>query len=185
MASAEKLLHEAEYSFRNICPGSTNEKKYTALAKRYASSLVQKYPLSPEADQAHNILRRLGFGYAITRPKSKPRPRSRQPVSPSPHSEHTAETPHRHSAQQLEAIAQVLTPTRARNVRATNNDGWHNIWQDFLGLSYSKKKILIFVTLFAIAIVAFTPFLLLFFLYYVTQPAKIQIHLRSVVSYFA
>ena len=187
MASAEKLLHEAEFAFRNISPGSADEKKYAARAKRYASKLVRKYPASPEAEQANSILRRLGFGYAIAKPKSKRRPGPNQPVSPSPHADHTSEAPHRHSAHQREAIVKALAldPTRMRPARAKDNDSWKDIWQTFLGMSTTKKKILMFVALFVAVIVGFTPFLLLFFLYYVTQPAKIRNHLHTVVTYFA
>ena len=191
MANAEKLLHEAEFAFRNISPGSADEKKYAARARRYASKLLRKYPASPEAEQANNILRRLGFGYAIAKPKSKqrpkPRPRPSQPVSPSPHADHTSEAPHRHSAQQREAIVKALAldPTRMRLARAKDNDSWKDIWQTFLGMPTAKKKILMFVALFVAVIVGFTPFLLLFFLYYVTQPAKIRNHLHTVVTYFA
>ena len=188
MASPEKLLLEAEYAFRNITPGSIDEKKFTAAAKRYASRLVRKCPASQEFEQAHGILRRLGVGHSAVKPRSGPRPRPGQPFSPRPHADHTPQAPHRHSAEQREAIAKVLARTKkrlGRGARATQDDSWKNIWRIFLGLSYSEKKILTFLSIFLFAIIAFTPFLLVFFLYYAAQPASIRKHLHRIVTYFA
>lgn len=188
MASAEKLLIEAEFAFRNITPGSTDERKFTARAKRYASRLTRKYPGTPEAEQAQSILRHLGVGYAATRPRSSLRSRPSQPFSPSPHVDHTPEAPHRHSDKQQKSLANIPTQTKKRAApgpRATNDDSWANIWRIFLGLSYTKKKILAFVSLLFLFVIGFTPFLLVFFLYYAMQPAAVRGHLYKIVTYFA
>ena len=181
MANAAKLLIEAEFAFRNISPGSTNERKYTARAKRYASRLVRKYPMSTEADQARTILRHLGIGYATAARALRPT----RPLSPSPHKDHTPEAPHLHTAVQKKVIAEVLAPPRKRQAQTEDDDSWQNIWRIFSDTSYAKKKIMAFILVFAIAIIGFSPFLLVFFLYYAAQPAKIRNHVHQVVTYFA
>jgi hypothetical protein len=61
MASAEKLLNEAQYAFNGISAGeardnSRNRSRAISLCKK----IVRKYPTSTEASEAHSILRRLG-----------------------------------------------------------------------------------------------------------------------------
>lgn len=61
MASAEKLLHEAQYAFQSISFGESfantrNALKATSLCKK----IIRKYPGSMEASEAHALLRRLG-----------------------------------------------------------------------------------------------------------------------------
>ena len=186
MASAEKLLLEAEFAFRNISPGSTDEKKFTARAKRYASTLVRKYPASSEAQQAHSILRHLGVGYSTVKSRSS----KRRSASRSPHADHTSEASHRHelklpkqSARGSLVVADVRDGSRKK--RNLNEDSWENIWQVFLGVSHNNKKVLAFLLMFALLIIGFTPFLLVFLLYYVAQPALIRGHAHKVVTYFA
>ncbi len=186
MASAEKLLLEAEFAFRNISPGSADEKKFTARAKRYASKLVRKYPASTEAKQAHNILRRLGVGYSSVKSRSS---RSRL-ASRSPHADHTSEAPHRHELKTPKQSARgslvaADARDRSRQKRNLSEDGWENIWRTFLGLSHTNKKILTFLLIFALVVIGFTPFLLVFFLYYAAQPALIRSHAHKIVTYFA
>jgi hypothetical protein len=181
MASAEKLLAEAQYAFRNISPGSADERKHSARAKRYASKLLRKFPVSPEAEQARNILRHLGAGFAAP----KRTVFSKRSMSPSPHVDHTLEMSHRHTTEQRKVIDEVLAPARKQRARSAKDDSWQNIWQIFLGLSYTKKKILAFLSVFLMVIVGFTPFLLVFFLYYAAQPVKIRAHLHDVVTYLA
>jgi hypothetical protein len=185
VASAETLLAEAEFASRNITPGSTDEKRYTALAKRYASKLVRKYPASQEADQARDILRHLGIGVA-----AKPVSRPRRSLNPSPHVDHTPEAPHRHELRTPvpKAVAPLVVeskPRRNNRSRDPLDDSWQNIWRIFAALSYTKKKIIAFVLMLAVVFIGFTPFLLLFFLYYAAQPAKIRSHVHQFVTYFA
>jgi hypothetical protein len=186
VASAEKLLLEAEFAFRNISPGSTDERKFTARAKRYASKLVRKYPASSEAEQAHTILRHLGVGYSSV----KSRLSTRRPASRSPHADHTRESPHRHQLKTPKPSARgslVVADSRNRSRKKQNmsDDSWENIWRIFLGLSHTNKRILAFLLMFVFVIIGFTPFLLVFFLYYVTQPARIRSHVHTIVTYFA
>jgi hypothetical protein len=61
MASAEKLLHEAQYAFSSITFGESRQnKRNAARAKSLCMKIIRKYPVSMEAGEAHAILRRLG-----------------------------------------------------------------------------------------------------------------------------
>jgi hypothetical protein len=61
MASAEHLLHEAQYAFQCISFGESREnKRNTARAKSLCNKIIQKFPATKEAAEAHAILRRLG-----------------------------------------------------------------------------------------------------------------------------
>jgi hypothetical protein len=61
MASAEKLLHEAQYAFQSISFGiSRDNTRNAARAKSLCMKIIRKYPTTMEAGEAHAILRRLG-----------------------------------------------------------------------------------------------------------------------------
>jgi hypothetical protein len=61
MASAEKLLHEAQFAFQSISFGVTPEnKRNSRKAVSLCKKIIRKYPASMEAGEAHAILRRLG-----------------------------------------------------------------------------------------------------------------------------
>jgi hypothetical protein len=64
VAGAGETLREAQYAFRNISHGSTDERKYRARAKKYAKRVIRKYPASIEAPQARAILDALDVSYA-------------------------------------------------------------------------------------------------------------------------
>lgn len=61
MASAEKLLHNAQYAFHSISYGATRDNKRNASkAKSLCKKIIRRFPGSTEAAEAHAILRRLG-----------------------------------------------------------------------------------------------------------------------------
>lgn len=61
MASAEKLLHEAQYAFQCISFGeSLANTRNAAKANALCRKIIRKYPASMEASEAHALLRRLG-----------------------------------------------------------------------------------------------------------------------------
>ena len=61
MASAEHLLHEAQYAFQSISFGETRENaRSRSRAKSISQKIIRKFPASMEAAEAHAILRRLG-----------------------------------------------------------------------------------------------------------------------------
>lgn len=61
MASAEHLLHEAQYAFQSVSFGESRANtRNRSRAKSLCKKIIRKYPTSMEADEAHAILRRLG-----------------------------------------------------------------------------------------------------------------------------
>ena len=61
MASAEQLLHEAQYAFSCISFGdSPGNRRNASRAKSLCRKIIRKYPATMEASEAHAILRRLG-----------------------------------------------------------------------------------------------------------------------------
>jgi hypothetical protein len=61
MATAEHLLHEAQYAYSNISFGdSRDNRRHAARARSLSKKIIRKFPASKEASEAHAILRRLG-----------------------------------------------------------------------------------------------------------------------------
>lgn len=61
MASAEQLLHEAQYAFSCISFGESRDNRRNASrARSLCRKIIRKYPTSTEAAEAHAVLRRLG-----------------------------------------------------------------------------------------------------------------------------
>ena len=61
MATAEKLLHDAQYAFQSISFGQSRDNtRNRARAKSLCMKIIRKYPATIEAGEAHAILRRLG-----------------------------------------------------------------------------------------------------------------------------
>ncbi len=187
MASAEELLRDAQHAFQNITPGSADEKKYTARAKKLAHRIVRKYPASIEAEQARAVLRSLGEMLAIS--KSVDRAHSR-------HSHQASwETPHKNHSQNDEPtrqdvvnkLAAVTEAFRLQREGDASSDeaSWQDIWQKFADLSYFKKKIVVFVMFFVFVIFGNLPFLLFAFVFYVFRPKLIRRHIYNVLSAIA
>ena len=61
MASAEKLLHEAQFAFQSISFGESRENsRNRSRAISLSKKIIRKFPASMEAGEAHALLRRLG-----------------------------------------------------------------------------------------------------------------------------
>jgi len=61
MASAEKLLNEAQYAFQSISSGqSPDNKRNASRATSLCKKIIRKFPTTSYAAEAHAILRRLG-----------------------------------------------------------------------------------------------------------------------------
>lgn len=61
MATAEHLLHEAQYAYSNISYGESRDNtRNAARARSLSKKIIRKFPTSKEASEAHAILRRLG-----------------------------------------------------------------------------------------------------------------------------
>ena len=61
MATAEHLLHEAQFAFLSISSGQSRDNRRNAdRARSISKKIIRKWPTSKEASEAHAILRRLG-----------------------------------------------------------------------------------------------------------------------------
>jgi len=65
VASAEELIREAQHALGNVSPGSADERKNSARAKKYAKRVIRKYPGSSEAIQAAAILGQLNESFEL------------------------------------------------------------------------------------------------------------------------
>jgi hypothetical protein len=147
--NVEELLREAQHAFQNISPGSADEQKYTATAKRLALRIIRKSPDSSEGTQARMILYNLGSDEGLVLQR-----------------------------------ADTGTTVASKNTadKAGDEHSWANIWQMFSALSSPKKKVVALLLFFALLIIGFTPFLLLFFIFYLFQPAMIRKHIHGLLA---
>ncbi|NQV85518.1 MAG: hypothetical protein HQ492_00365 [Woeseiaceae bacterium] len=129
MAGADELIREAQHAFQNVSPGSTDERKNIARAKKFATRVVKRFPGSPEAIQARKILRHFDVGFAP--------PASTQ------------------SGRPLATLANHSTPTRPSEnaIRrfagaAAMDDEWRSILQRFATLPRGKTRLLWIVMVF-------------------------------------
>ncbi|HSG98270.1 MAG TPA: hypothetical protein VLA11_09790 [Woeseiaceae bacterium] len=61
MASAEHLLHEAQYAFNSITYGDTRDNRRNASrASKLCRKIIRMFPGTMEESEAHAILRRMG-----------------------------------------------------------------------------------------------------------------------------
>lgn len=61
MASAEQLLHEAQYAFQSISFGESRaNNRNRSRAMSLCKKIIRRYPATMEAAEAHAVLRRLG-----------------------------------------------------------------------------------------------------------------------------
>jgi len=171
MADVEELLRNAQHAFQNISPGSTDEKKYAARAKRLALSVIRKSPNSIEGGQARAIMRGLRGDAARTTPKNlshEAHPSRPRDVSHSTHPVATVGT-------------QSVRAQSTSDVRPDENS-WANIWQLFLSLSNRMKKIVFVALGIGVVFIGFTPFLLIFPLIYLFQADAIKKHIRQILT---
>lgn len=92
MASAEQLLHEAQYAFHSISFGESRENRRNASrAKSLCRKIIRKFPTSMEAAEAHEILRRLGEEAYSSKLEAQHRhvPQTHHHRVPSPESQRT------------------------------------------------------------------------------------------------
>lgn len=143
MASAEELIREAQFAFHNVGPGSTDEARNRARAKRFARRILRQYPTSSEAQQARAILSQLDMEYALSADTSS--------VSQKKHSPAPALMPSKSSPGDVTTLASE-----------TGDSGWKQLWQLFSELPRLKRKVLVSVLMLLVLFLAFTPFLYVF-----------------------
>ena len=157
MASADELLREAQFAFQSIGAGSTDERKNTARAKRIARRIVRAYPAGIEAAQAREILRMLGADDGW---------RAAQPADSAAAAVNDAST-------QAYPFGRKITAER---------DGWFDLYRRFAALPYLRKRLLVAAVFFLVLLIGFTPFLLIFAVFYVYKPALVKEHLGRLLQ---
>ena len=121
MADAGETIREAQYAFRNISPGSADEQKYRARAKKYAKRVIRKYPISVEASQARAILDALDVSYELQEPGP---------------TQETIDFQKNHST----TAGHGANSTGTRPPQAFGTSEWRTLMQRFAKLPNNKKK---------------------------------------------
>ena len=191
MANAEELFRDAYFAFQNVSPGSADEEKNTATAKRIAHRIIRKYPRSTEATQARTILRSLGEYVALANPTPITRTvhTSHRPVAtPSrPHQPHFQRTtvdkePTREEVvKKLAAVTEVFRQQSAAS-NSSGNYTWGGAWEKFSALSYFKKKVFGAIAIFIFIFFSSVPFLLLGLAAYAFKPRAFKKHVHAIID---
>ena len=160
MASAEKLVRDAQYAFHNISTGSTDEKKFAASARKIAQRIVRRYPMSVEAIQARDILDRLGV-----------------------RSETIAPTQPQRVVEFLKNHTGHVDHFGAGNdATAADSDDWKSLLWEFLHLPGSRKKILFFAAAFLFFFPGTIFVLAGLAIVYALKPDLLRSHLRRLLT---
>jgi len=114
MATADKLLHDAQYAFQSISFGQSRDNtRNRSRAKSLCMKIIRKYPETMEAGEAHAILRRLGEESYSSNLSKKHRH-----VTPAQHHRPTPKTPigrvHKHVSREEHYSAKALARARSR-----------------------------------------------------------------------
>lgn len=143
MATAEELIQAAYFELQNVAPGATDEQRRRSRAIRLAKRILRQYPVSIEARQARSILRQLKIDDAAQRFVDT-------------HSHGNDGSPI--------AITTAAPKPESRPgfnpLVASADTDWKSLWLLFTALPYLQKRILIFIVMFIVLFVAFTPFVL-------------------------
>ena len=178
MASADEIIREAQYAFRNISHGSTDARKYRARAKEYAQRVIRKYPTSIEASQARAILRQLGEYVEIAPPPSTP------PLAAPTESNAATAFIKDHAADSGHAANTARSPAvfSSRLQNALTDEDWRNLLRRFMELPGTKKKLLGFILAIAIffpgGIFAMSGLVI----FYAVQPALLKKHVDQLLT---
>jgi len=174
VASADELIREAQYAFRNISHGSTDERKYRARAEKYARQIIRKYPASIEASQARQILVQLNFQVPV----------QSQPAAPPSNAAADFEKSHSADSGHTTNFNPRPTSLRAALQHSGVPEDWRDLIRRFMELPPGKKKMMGFVLFFAI--VFFFPIGIFIVsglvIFYALQPALLKRHLTQLLN---
>lgn len=174
MASADELIREAQYAFRNIGHGSTDARKYKARAEKYARRIIRKFPVSVEASQARQILAQLNLQI----------PAAPQTLAPPVNAAADFEKSHSADFGHTTNLSPVPVSFDAALQQSGMTDDWRNLIRRFMDLPRGKKKTIGIVVFFAI--VFFFPIGIFFVsglaIFYATQPPLLKKHLEQMLN---
>jgi len=175
VASAEELIREAQYAFRNIGHASTDEKKYRARARKYARQLIRKYPTSMEASQARSILDQLNVGTLV-----QPQPAVASPTSAAADFErsHAADSGH------TKNLSRTPAALDAALQKSGIAEDWRDLVRRLMNLPPGTKKTIGIVAFLAIVFTFPFGIFVLFglIIFYASQPALLKKHLSLLLN---
>lgn len=187
MSSIEEMLREAQHAFFNISPGSADEKKYAARARRLATRIIRRSPDSVEGTQARMILYRLGSTGSMTvHTNLQHEPHPEKPRD----SSHTAAA---HTgitlgadASDKNAIEKAMMAMSAASAEHRDNGtsddhSWGTLWRLFCVLSDFNKRVVASVLAIVLLIIWSTPFLLVFIALILFQPGLVKKQIRNLL----
>ena len=173
MASADELIREAQYAFRNISHGSTDEKKYRAKATKYANQVIRKYPTSIEASQARSILNQMNIPVVAL---------SIPPVPTNAAADF--EKSHSQSSGHTTSLSRTPASLEAALQQSGVAEDWRDLIRRLMNLPPGKKKTIGIVVL--LAVVFSFPFGIFIFaglvIFYAVQPALLKKHLEQLLN---
>jgi len=174
VASADELIREAQYAFRNISYGSTDARKYKARAEKYARQIIRKYPASIEASQARQILAQMNLQIPV----------QSQPVAPPPNAAADFEKSHSADSGHTTNLNPRPTSLHAALQQSDVPEDWRDLIRRFMYLPPGKKKTIGIVIFFAI--VFFFPIGIFIVsglvIFYALQTALLKKHLDQLLN---
>ena len=174
MASADEIIREAQYAFRNISPGSTDERKYKARAEKYARQILRKYPASVEASQARQILVQLNLQVPV----------QSQLVAPPTSAAADFEKSHSADSGHTKNPSRPPASLNAALQQSGMAEDWRDLIRRFMDLPPGKKKTIGVVAFFAI--VFFFPIGIFIVsglvIFYALQTALLKKHLDQLLN---
>ena len=175
MASAEELIREAQYAFRNISHGSTDDKKYRARARKYAKRVIRKYPTSMEASQARSILGRLNVGTLV-----QPQPAVASPTSAAADFERSHAADSGHTKNLSRTPAALDTALQKSGIA----EDWRDLVRRLMNLPPGTKKTIGIVVFLAIVFTFPFGIFVLFglIIFYASQTALLKKHLSLLLN---
>jgi hypothetical protein len=173
VATADELIREAQYAFRNIGHGSTDENKYRARATKYAKQVIRKYPTSIEASQARRILNQLNVQIDIQLPPA---------ISLQPDAAAAFEKSHSLGSGHTGNVSSTPVASGSRFQQANDGEDWKSLVRRFMNLPRGKKKILGIIVFFAIVFPGGIFAVSGVIIFYALQTALLKKHLKLLLA---
>lgn len=158
MATAEQLLHQAQYAFQCISFGESRDNtRNRSRAKSLCMKIIRKHPATMEAGEAHAILRRLGEE-AYTSEMATRHRHITQAMHHSQKSSSRIGQRHKHVSRESHYAAKALARAKSRtpvqsagSQYSTGDDGVGQglNWGGLLGLLFAMPKAVLGVIAFA------------------------------------
>jgi len=174
VSGADELIREAQYAFRNIGHGSTDEKKYRARAVKYAKQVIRKYPTSIESSQARAILNQLNVKIVV-----------QSPPATSPQADAAAKFEKSHSAESGHTknfISMPSVPDADFQQSGGDTDDWRDLIRRLMLLPPRKKRLLGIIAFVAVVFPGGIFVISAGIIFYALQTALLKKHLNLLLN---